>query len=233
MPSHPFRSELFDKEIYVIGTFDLATDFSSNGTLIMSQRNYAYYFRGYTPSASPLEDVEVGLVRVTNPDDSNLVLQVQQALKDVLPCDVRVFTRQEYQEKEGEFWRKSTPVGFIFSLGLLVGFVVGVIICSQILSTDVGDHLAEYATLKAIGYTNGYLAGVVFKEALVLSLLGFVPGIVFSKVFYLLLSWLTGLPLNMTFPRIMIVLVCTVAMCIISGFLAIGKVWVADPAEVF
>jgi putative ABC transport system permease protein len=230
MKPDDFSTELNEQNIKIIGTFELGTDFSTNGNLIMSDYNYAQYFKGMTASASPLDDVEVGLVRLQKGADP---LVVRQALEQQLPDDVRVCTLEEYKQAERDFWQNSTPIGFIFLLGLVVGFVVGVIICSQILSTDVGDHLSEYATLKAIGYTNGYLTGVVLKEALLLSLLGFLPGLAMSKLIYVFLGWLTGLPMDMTFWRSLAVLGFTVAMCIISGFLALGKVWVADPAEVF
>ena len=47
---------------------------------------------------------------------------------------------------------------FAFGAGVVLGFVVGMVICYQILTSDVADHLPEYATLKAIGYTNRYLS---------------------------------------------------------------------------
>ncbi len=226
----PFTTELCEQHLELIGTFDLGTDFSSNGNLVMSDQNYAAYFRGLTTSYDPLQDVEVGLVRLKKGADAQVV---QKGLVAALPADVLVLTRGQYARNEQRYWENATPVGFIFRLGLLVGFVVGVVICSQILSSDVSDHLPEYATLKAIGYTNRYLTGVVLSEALLLSLVGFIPGYFLSKLFYLLLGQATGLPLDLTWDRGLGVLVLTMAMCVISGFVAVGKVWVADPAEVF
>jgi putative ABC transport system permease protein len=53
----------------------------------------------------------------------------------------------------GAIGRKAQPSAFIFGLGVAMGFIVGIVIVYQILYTDVSDHLAEYATLKAMGYT--------------------------------------------------------------------------------
>ena len=86
-------------------------------------------------------------------------------------------------------------------LGLIMGFVVGVVICYQILSADVADHLPEYATLKAIGYTDRYLTGVVLREGLLLAVLGYVPALGLSWLLYRLLGAWTGLPLVMTVGR--------------------------------
>jgi putative ABC transport system permease protein len=230
MPTGDFSTELCERRIRLVGGFNLGTDFSSNGNLIMSNENYATYFNGLTASANPLDDVEIGLVTLEDDKDPQ---EVKARLEAVLPSDVRVLTRDQYAQEERAFWQKSTPVGFVFLLGLVVGFVVGVIICSQILSSDIADHLAEYATLKAIGFTNRFLTRVVLGEALLLSLLAFLPGVIFSRAVYFVLHKATGLPMDLTLGRAAWVLGCTVLMCVISAFLAIGKVWVADPAEVF
>ena len=67
-------------------------------------------------------------------------------------------------------------IGFVFKLGKWIGFLVGVIICYQIINADLSDHMAEFATLKAIGHRNGYFVRIVMQEALFLSLLSFIPG---------------------------------------------------------
>jgi putative ABC transport system permease protein len=110
---------------------------------------------------------------------------------------------------------------------------VGVIICYQILFTDVVDHLPQFATLKAIGYHGGFLVRVVLGESLCLALLGFVPGLGLSAVLYAMVDALTGLPMVLTVWRGGLVLALTVAMCLLSGLIAVRKVVAADPADVF
>jgi putative ABC transport system permease protein len=221
--------ELARRHIRVVGTFSLGTDFSIDGNLLMSDRNFAKFFPD-TPSASVLGKVEVGLIRIDAEAD---LITVQQTLRQTLPDDVIVLTKDEYARMESKFWQSATPVGFVFGLGLAMGFAVGVVICYQILSADIGDHLPEFATLKAIGYSNRYLTGVVLQEALLLALLGFVPGLLISALLYGLLENHTGLPLCLTLLRGGLVLVLTVSMCFVSGVIAVRKVQTADPAEVF
>jgi putative ABC transport system permease protein len=222
--------ELAHRKVRIVGTFQLGTDFTNDGNLIMSARNFARFFPVSGSGGSPLNDVELGIIKL-EPGVDPLVLR--EALMQQLPEDVKILTKPEYIEQEKALWRKSSPIGPIFTMGTVIGFIVGIVICYQVLSTDIADHLSEYATLKAIGYSNGYLNGVVFQEAVYLSLLGYVPGLVIS---YLLYSWLraqTGLPMDLTPLRGAFILILTIVMCIISGSIAIRKVQSADPAEVF
>jgi putative ABC transport system permease protein len=147
--------------------------------------------------------------------------------------DVEVLTVEELKEREKTFWLNNTPIGFAFGFGTFMGFAVGVVICYQILSGDVTDHLPQYATLKAIGYGNGYLAWVVLQESLILAVLGFVVGLGVSWAAYEALSASTGMPLRMTSDRLAWVFVATVVMCAASGMIALIGLLRADPADVF
>jgi len=114
-----------------------------------------------------------------------------------------------------------------------MGFVVGIVVVYQILYTDVSDHLAEYATLKAMGYTDGYLLMVVFQEAMILAVLGFIPGFLVSHGLYVLTQAATRLPIAMTWGRATTVFTMTVVMCFVAGAVAVRRLQAADPADIF
>ena len=132
-----------------------------------------------------------------------------------------------------DLWQNSTSIGFIFTLGTVMGFIVGIVIVYQILYTDVADHLSEYATLKAMGYTNFYLLTVVFQEAVILAVVGFFPGMAAAVGLYTMTRNATSLPLFMTVVRAATVLALTMIMCTISGAIAVRKLSAADPADMF
>jgi len=223
-------SELAGRETKIIGRFRLGTDFANDGNLIMSADNYANYF-GYRGQVDKgLGEVDVGLITV-KPGAS--VAQVLEELRRELPEDVRVMTKDQFIEQELRFWRDSTPIGFVFGLGTAMGFIVGVVICYQVLYGDIDDHMAEFATLKAMGYRNVYFVGMVLQEALLLSIFGFIPGVLVSGALYKVLEWATGLLLDLTLPRAASVLALTVLMCVVSGCLAMRRLLAADPAELF
>ena len=114
-----------------------------------------------------------------------------------------------------------------------MGFVVGAIIVYQILFADVSEHLNEYATLRAIGYRNGFVSGIVLQQAVILAVLGYIPGVAIAGWLYGKAAAATNLPLYITQDRAITVFVLTMSMCAISGLLAVRKVRRLDPAEVF
>ena len=222
--------ELAGNSIEVVGTFALGTDFSTDGNLITSDLTFAKLFPNRSGPGNALNLADLGVVQL---EPGSEVEAVKKALEKVLPDDVDVYTLPEFVDKEIAFWQQATPMGFIFTCGLIMGVIVGMVICSQILSADVTDHLKEYATLKAIGYGNRTIVGVVLKQGLFLSLLAFGPALLVSILLYQYLGAITGLPLYLTAGRIVVVLLLAAGMCMAAGALALQKVIKADPAEVF
>jgi putative ABC transport system permease protein len=111
--------------------------------------------------------------------------------------------------------------------------LVGIVIVYQILSTDVADHLKEYATFKAIGYKQAFFLGIVFEEALILAVLGFIPGTLAAMGIYKLLALKSGLPVGLTLGRALLVFIGTIVACSISGAIATRRLSQADPADLF
>jgi putative ABC transport system permease protein len=224
------RAELCNRAIRIVGTFRLGADFINDGTVVMSDHNLLNFCIDAHDRLTRLNQVDLGLIQVA--PGANPVL-VAAALRQVLPGDVSIYTKPGYLAHEMHYWRTSTAIGSIFGLGTAMGCLIGVIICYQILYTAVIDHLPQFATMKAIGYYDCFLVRVVIVQAVVLALLGFIPGLVLSHIIYRLLAIWTGLLMHLTVPRTAMVLGLTVLMCVIAGSLAIRKVLSADPAEVF
>src|SRR5690606_3325924 len=123
---------------------------------LMSAENYARYFGAIQPG-SALDQVDLGVVQLADPSQAQAV---KKRLDDLLPDDVGVLTREEYIQREIGFWKASTPIGYIFFVGLMMGWIVGAVICYQIIARDISDHIAEYATLKAMGYRQTYFISI-------------------------------------------------------------------------
>jgi putative ABC transport system permease protein len=142
-------------------------------------------------------------------------------------------TQAQFVQREKDYWNGATPIGYIFAFGAIMGFVVGAIIVYQILFADVSEHLNEYATLRAIGYKNSFVTGIVLQQAAILAVLGYLPGLGVAWWLYGKAAGATNLPLYVTQDRAVTVFLMTLTMCAISGLLAVRKVRRLDPAEVF
>jgi putative ABC transport system permease protein len=222
---HPVTVEANNRAITVRGLFDMGTSFGVDGTLLTSHTNFLRLFPTREPGL-----IDVGLIRLQPGTDA---VAARDTLRAALPDDVLVLTRNDYIQREQTYWDTSTPIGYVFNFGVILGLVVGAIIVYQILFTDVSDHLAEYATLKAIGYPNRYLFGVVFQEAIILAGLGYLPGMLVTIALFRIAGDATKLPIQMTVPLSLSVLLLALVMCCVSGAIALRKIRSADPAEVF
>ena len=218
-------SEVAGVRLRVAGLVQLGPSFGADGNMIISRET----FRSIIPN-SPKGSIELGLVRLTPGSDP---IFVAERLKKQLPNDITIFTKEQFIEFEKNYWRSSTAIGFIFTLGAAMGFVVGCVIVYQILYGDVSDHLAEYATLMAMGYRLKDLLAVVAREGLLLALIGYLPAYAAGEGLYALIRTSTKLPVAMEFNRAFLVLSMILLMCLGSALLAMRKLVDADPAEIF
>ncbi len=222
--------ELAKKSLTLVGTFDLGTDFAHDGNLLMSAESFAKYFPNRVRYGDPLGVIDIGIVHLL--PDANLE-DVHEFIERTLDKDVYVFTREQFRNEEIRFWDRSTPIGTIFLAGKIIGFIVGMVICYQVIYSDIADHMAEFATLKAMGYTTRYFIGLILTEAMLLAIVGYLPGAILSRGLYGWLSDKTGLLMLMTPFGLLFVFVATIAMCVASGLLAVRKLLAADPANLF
>jgi len=146
---------------------------------------------------------------------------------------VLALTKADALQRDVEYWDAGTPVSVVVGIGMLMGFVVGIVICYQILYTEIADHLPQFATLRAMGFSRRYLMAVVLCEAVLLALVAFAPSLLMGQILYGVLASASGLLLKLTLPRITFVLTLTLAMCASAGLLALRRVLQADPAELF
>ncbi len=218
-------TEVGGRRIRVGGLFTLGASFGADGNIVTSDINFLRLF-----SSRQKGLIDIGIIQLKEGANREKVLA---NLKRELPNDVKILSKEEFINWEKNYWQTSTAIGFVFSLGTAMGFLVGMVIVYQILYTDVSDHLPEYATLKAMGYQNSYLLMVVFQEALILSVLGYFPGFITASGLYILTKNATSLPMAMSLTKAITVLILTIIMCCVSGAIAVRKLEAADPADIF
>jgi putative ABC transport system permease protein len=220
-----YDTELRGKRAVVNGLFTMGLTFAADINLLTSASNFKTWF----PDQSN-DDIQLGVIQL-QPGVSRE--QVQATLASFLDPSVRVLTLQQLEAVEVDHWRNNTSFGLIFNLGVLVGLIVGGIIVYQILYSDVSDHLPEYATMKAMSYSDRFVVGIIVQESVLLAALAFVPSLVLSIGLYAVLANSTSLLIAMTAQRAVAVFALTLTMAAGSGWLATGKLRRLDPADIF
>jgi len=221
----PFEVQIGNRLVEVAGLVSVGASFGADGNAVTSEVNFRRIVTDRRAS-----NTDLVALRLRPGAD---IAAVQAELRRILPRDVVVLTHPELVAWERAYWENATPIGFIFGFGSLMGLIVGMVIVYQILFSDIASHLKEFATLKAMGYSDLYLSRVVMSAALLLAALGFVPGAIASSALYDLVGGATFLPLGMTYARGVAVFGLIFAMCAAAGLLAMRKLRDANPADMF
>jgi putative ABC transport system permease protein len=221
----PLFVELANRRVEVAGLFRIGATFGSEGNAITSETNFLRLFPNRTAG-----HVDVGAIFLRPGADA---ATVKAAIAPLLAPDVMLMTHAELVAFELRYWAEAAPIGFIFGMGVVIGLVVGCVIVYQILFSDIARHIGEYATLKAMGYSNLYLARVVMAASLILAVAGYVPGWLASKALYMLATEKIFIPLTLDLEKSVLVFALIFGMCVISGLLAIRKLRDANPADMF
>jgi putative ABC transport system permease protein len=217
--------EIESDKLKIGGDYVLGTGFMGLGVILISTKNFVRLF----PFRN-LDQVNLGLIQLKPGIDPD---RAAASLRNLLGGDIRAFTRPELEAHETAYWTTRTSVGLLFGSGLIISFIVGVMVVYQILATQVGRQLPQFATLKAVGYGNGFLNGTVITMALLIVLAGFVPALAAALGVYAVIREETLLPAEMSGTRIAVVFAATLVMAAASALLSMSALRRADPADLF
>ncbi len=146
--------------------------------------------------------------------------------------DREILTQGEFRTRSVDYWLFQTGAGAALIAGAALGMIVGVVIVAQTLYSSTKDHLNEFATLRALGASAGYIHKVILYQALMSALLGYGVGMILS----LIVIWAskdTTLLIVMTPGLAVLLFALTIGMCVLAAISAIFKVTRIDPAGVF
>jgi putative ABC transport system permease protein len=217
--------EIEQRKITIGGTYHLGIGFVGLGVAMTSDLNFERIF-----PQQALSDVNLGLLTLRADADPD---QVARHLREILAPDTQVLTRAELFEHEASHWVTRTSTGLIFGFGLIVAVMVGLVILNQTLSTQITRQLPQYATLKAMGYTDRDLTDIVVTLAVIMSTIGFIPAAAMAIVIYGVVRRLTMLPIEMTSARMLTVVTIAWIISVLSGLFALRVMRRADPVDLF
>ncbi len=224
-------TDALGKNIRIAGTFEMGTGLAANGQIITSRE----VFLRIAPNTDP-QRVSMLLVRSRPGIDS---AQTRRAIQRTLAqlggeaSEAKVLTVDQAMELERKRWYLQTPIGVIFGIGVVLAVIVGGVICYMVLAADVLAHLPEYATLKAIGYSNRFLGKVLLSQATMLAMIALPPALLLAMGLYAVTSYFAGVAIHMTVQRVIFVALLSILMCSAAGLIALRKLSKAEPANLF
>jgi putative ABC transport system permease protein len=223
------EAELLARRVTIRGHYLLGTGLAANGAVILSRDTFA--------ALVPPQRNQTNLLLVRGQPGSDpqaLAVAIQQRIDACGYHELAIASpRAEVIEWEKSHWIWHTPVGLIFLSGVVLAVVVGAMVCYMVLSADVMGKLPEYATLKAMGYQDRFLAQVILEQAWYLALAAFCLTVPVALLVYKITSDYSGIPIVMTYPRLIYVVCLTLLACSLAGLAALRKLTRAEPASLF
>ena len=216
----------FTKTYRAVGLFRMGSTFAADSNIISSDATVIQLASRQINQG----EISLGVIKLKSTSET---MRVQRYLQKMYGKELQVLTKSQLIEAEKNYWNSATALGIVFGFGTFMGLLVGGIVVYQVLYTDVSDHLKEYATLKAMGFSNTFILSIVIQEALLLATSAFIPATLVSAGLYAFLSSATAIRISMTPDKILLVGFMTFMVCTASAIIAIGKLRDADPASVF
>ena len=182
------------------------------------------------PGAGPPDRISFGLIRARAGVD---VQALKADIAALAPGRMTVLTPAELARRDRWFFIRSTPVGILFGTGLALGFIIGVMICYQVLFNEVTDNIDQYNTMAAMGFTRFQIGWVIVRIALLLSVMGYALGAAAGGAIYVAIERHACIPMTLTPARAGGVFLLAVIMCNLAGLMAANHLARTDPAAVF
>lgn len=225
-PQSPLRFETEGRTLAAYATFAGGGGFGGDGYMLVSDQTFLSLF----PARSSAAPDHILLSVRPGARAEAVIARLKDLISDPT---LRIRSFEQAGQDDLRYQQTKRPTGIIFGFGVLIGVLVGLVIVYQVLSTDVADHLREYATFKAMGYGPRFFLGIVLEEALVLGVMGFVPGLIVGTAILTLMGNITTLPLAMTPSMAISVFLGTLFFSALSGAIATRRLAAADPADLF
>jgi len=211
--------------VHIAGRYSIGGGFAAGATMVTSQETFLRIFEG-----ADGEQVSAGLISLQPGVSAEAVVRT---LNDRLWPEARAITRGDLTRAEQQYWLHVKPIGIMFTSGVLVAFIAGAVVLYQVLTSEVQNRLREYATLKALGYSDWHVYAVVVRQALLFAGLGFIPAFLLSLELYFLLRTEARIAVSMEAGRAAGVAALVALMCLSATVLAVRKLRDADPADLF
>ena len=132
------------------------------------------------------------------------------------------------------YYIKNTGIPINFGLTVAIALIVGTVVAGQTFYIFTIENLKQFGALKAIGTSNGRLAGMILLQAAVVGLIGYATGMGLTAGFFSLTTHRDATRGIVLLWQVMAGSGAVVMFIVlVSSLLSIRKVLVLEPAIVF
>ena len=214
--------EIMNRRARVVGITSRIRTFTQSPYVFTSLKN-AKLLTGL-----PDEQTTYLLVRAQQGADID---RLRTALQATLPS-TDVWTSRGFSWQTRIYWLVTTGAGAALLIAAILGVIVGLVIVSQTLYSATVERIEEYATIRAMGASNGYLKGIIVRQSLLSGTGGYMLGMTAAVVTAWFGNRSSAAP-SLPFSLLFLLALITLAMCVGSSLISIKKVLTIDAASVF
>ncbi|QDU63051.1 FtsX-like permease family protein [Planctomycetes bacterium Pan216] len=219
------RPEVIGQRCRIVGDLEIGPGIVAPGLAVVSHQTYDQLFGRENVGTATL-----GLIRLADRADPERVAALMNA---DLPKDVRVLTRTDLEHRERHHLLFVRPVGVIFGSNVVIALALAVIVIYQVLCTEVSNRLREFATIHALGYSLGFVRGVVLRQTAFILVVSFIPAVTVSVLLYKVLEEMSRMPIVMTAERLLFVASLLAGTSFLAALAATTRLRRLEPAELF
>lgn len=214
--------EMNDRRAKIVGVFDAEKTFQFFPVVLTRFSRSLQY--------SPPERKTVTFILAAPTQDvsaEDACQQIQQA------TGLQAQTRDQFIWTTMMYYASKTGIPINFGITVVLGFVVGLAISGQTFYLFTVENLRYYATFKAIGATDGQVARMVIRQAILVGLLGLALGLGLATAFGVFASTTSKLAYFMPWQVVVITAVAVILMILLASLLSLRRLFMLDPADLF
>jgi len=214
--------EINDHEARIVGVAKTQLSFTSNPYVFTTYDRAVQYAPGQRKMLSC-----VLVAPVAGQDAAVVARRIEKE------TGLKAFTKDEFAWATIWWTIRNTGIPIAFGGTVLLGFIVGLAICSQTFYAFVLENLRHLGALKAMGASDGLLCRMLLVQAATVGLVGYGCGTGLATFFGTVILQRDTPPFFMPYPLPLAVLGIVLLICAFAALLGIRKIRQLEPAIVF
>ncbi len=213
--------ELNDKRALVVGYIKTTRNF------VLQPQMYTTYSRAISYDLPDRKQLTYVLVKATAGTDLQALCRDIKQKTGLLALDA-----ESFKDVNLTYWMDNTGIPINFGISVLLGCIVGAAVVGQTFYNLVQENIKHYASLKAMGLSQGVLVRMVLLQALFVGMVGYGIGVGLTSLFGIQF-YDSVLAFRMPFWLMLFSAAGVLTIVLLAAFFGLRRVLKVDPSVVF